>query len=97
MEAEHTETTKENMDNIMMMTTKKTKIHYADNLEETMKEKGVPHNLGRWIYTITDEPNIPQYDLKDYNEIYELRGCQSRRDFCEAYLHCDVFHLTDSS
>ena len=41
------------MDNIMMMTMKKTNIPYADNSEETMKEKGLPQYLDRWIDTIT--------------------------------------------
>ena len=33
--------------------------------------------------------------MKDYHEIYDLLGSQIRREFCDSYLHCDVFHLTD--
>ena len=36
-----------------MMTTKKTKISYTDNSEENMKEKGLPHDIERWVDTIT--------------------------------------------
>ena len=51
--SENHEITKEKMSKIMMMTTKKAKIPYADNSEETTKDKGLPHDLERWVDTIT--------------------------------------------